>query len=59
MLRAKDANAKANAKAKLKYEKIIGTDTQKHKFIIKCLIMNLSYASRPILLATCNSYRPG
>ena len=28
-------------KAKLKYEKIIGTDTQKHKFIIKCLINEL------------------
>jgi len=41
VLRAKDANARANAKPKLKYEKIVGTDTQKHKFIIKCLINEL------------------
>lgn len=41
VLRAKDANAKANAKAKRAYEKFIGEDSTKHKRVIKCLINEL------------------
>jgi len=41
VLRAKDAAAKANSKAKEKYRKIVGEDTAKHKEVIKGLINEL------------------
>jgi len=41
VLRAKDANAKANSKARDKYHKIVKEDLVKHQFIIKCLINEL------------------
>ena len=37
VLRARDAQAKANAKARDKYRKIVGEDLVKHQFIVKCL----------------------
>jgi len=37
VLRARDAQAKANAKACDKYRKIVGEDLVKHQFIVKCL----------------------
>lgn len=41
VLRAKDANAKANSKAREKYRKIVKEDLVKHQFIVKCLINEL------------------
>lgn len=41
VLRAKDAQAKANAKAREKYRKIVGEDLSKHQFIVKCLVNEL------------------
>jgi hypothetical protein len=41
VLRAKDANAKANAKARERYRKIVGEDLPKHQFIVKCLVNEL------------------
>ena len=37
VLRAKDAQAKANAKAKEKYRRIVGEDLIKLQFVVKCL----------------------
>lgn len=37
MLRARDANAKTNQKAKRAYEKYVGKDKTKHDYIMKCL----------------------
>ena len=37
VLHAKDPDAKANLKCKLRYKKIVGTKIYKHKHIIKCL----------------------
>ena len=37
VLRAKDAAAKANSKARERYRKIVGEDLVKHQFIVKCL----------------------
>ena len=37
VLRAKDAQAKANAKAKEKYRRVVGEDLIKHQFVVKCL----------------------
>jgi hypothetical protein len=37
ILRAKDPTSKANAKAKVKYQKIVGNDVTKHQHIIECL----------------------
>lgn len=41
VLRAKDANAKANAKSRKAYERFIGEDVTKHNRVIKCLINEL------------------
>lgn len=41
VLRAKDANAKANAKAKKAYERYVGGDSAKHKRVVQCLINEL------------------
>jgi hypothetical protein len=37
VLRAKDAAAKANSKARERYRKIVGGDLLKHQFVVKCL----------------------
>ena len=37
VLRARDAQAKANAKPREKYRKVVGEDLVKHQFILKCL----------------------
>ena len=37
ILHAKDPDAKANLKCKLRYKKIIGNKMYKHKYIMKCL----------------------
>ena len=37
VLRAKDAAAKANSKARERYRKIVGEDLLKHQFVVKCL----------------------
>ena len=37
VLRARDAQAKANAKSREKYRKVVGEDLVKHQFILKCL----------------------
>jgi len=46
MLRAQNADAKANEKAKLKYKKIVGTDKIKHERIVKCLERELDFRKR-------------
>lgn len=43
MLRAKDPDSKANAKSKAKYQKIVGTDKEKHNRIIECLNRELDF----------------
>ena len=43
MLRAKDPDSKANGKAKSKYQKIVGTDKEKHNRIIECLNRELDF----------------
>ena len=40
MLRARDANAKTNQKAKRAYERYAGTDKTKHDHVMRCLIKN-------------------
>tara|TARA_Y100000817_G_C16618708_1_gene438570 strand:- start:206 stop:526 length:321 start_codon:yes stop_codon:yes gene_type:complete len=37
VLRARDANAKANSKSKERYRRVVGEDLLKHKAIVKCL----------------------
>ena len=37
VIRAKDAAAKANSKARERYRKIVGEDLLKHQFVVKCL----------------------
>lgn len=46
MLRAKDSESKANAKAKAKYHKIIGKNATKHKEIISLLQRELDFRRR-------------
>ena len=45
ILHAKDPNAKANAKAKNRYKRIIGTKIYKHKHILSCLNAQLKVDS--------------
>lgn len=42
VLRARDANAKANAKAKKAYERYVGKNKARHDLIVKCLIKELN-----------------
>ena len=37
VLRARDANAKANSKAKRTYERYVGKDKTRHDYVVKCL----------------------
>ena len=46
ILRARDANAKANNKAKQKYKSIIGTDKTKHMHIVNCLKNELDFRKK-------------
>ena len=46
VLRAKDANAKANEKARTRYEKYLGGNAGKHKEVIKALLTELDMRRR-------------
>lgn len=46
ILRAKDPSSKANEKAKLKYQKIVKTDSIKHNYIMQCLERELEIRRR-------------
>lgn len=46
ILRAQNADSKANEKAKSKYKKIVGTDKTKHERILKCLDRELDLRRR-------------
>ena len=43
ILRAKDANARSNAKAKKSYERYVQGDSQKHNHVVRCLINELNF----------------
>lgn len=42
VLRARDANAKANSKAKKAYHRYVGEDKTRHDHVIKCLVTELA-----------------
>lgn len=46
VLRARDANAKANEKARTRYEKYLGGNAGKHKEVIKALLTELDMRRR-------------
>lgn len=43
ILRAKDANARSNAKAKKAYERYVNSDSAKHRHVVKCLKNELDF----------------